>query len=471
MVQTLSPKLLVLGGGPGGYVAAIRAGQLGIDTVLVDGERLGGTCLIRGCIPSKAMIHVASEVETMRRASEGAGRHGVKLAAAPTVDMAQTVAWKETVVDKLNAGVTALLKRAKVKVVHGFGRFSDAKTCHVETDAGPITVKAQTVILASGSKSVELPHIPFGGPVIGSTEALALEELPKRLVVVGAGYIGLELGIAFAKFGSDVTVVEAQDRILPLYDDQLTSPVRRWLEKHGVALKLGAKAKALEPDGNGHALVIETAEGATERLPADKVLVTVGRRPFTEGWGLEEMGVAMDGKFVKVDDRCATSMSGVYAIGDLVGEPMLAHKASAQGEMVAEILAGKPRRFAPVTISAVCFTEPEVVSAGLLPTDPGGSGPDVQVGVFPYAANGRALSMEAGDDGGFVRVLSSKTDGRILGVQAVGAHVSELVAEFTLALEMGATLEDIAHTIHVHPTLSEGFHEAVQRILGHAIHI
>ncbi len=470
-MQTLNPHLLVLGGGPGGYVAAIRAGQLGIDTVLVDGERLGGTCLIRGCIPSKAMIHVASEVDTMRRASEGAGRHGVKLSAPPAVNLSETVAWKETVVDKLNSGVTALLKRAKVKVVHGFGRFSDAKTCHVETAKGAVTIKARNVILAAGSKSVELPHIPFGGPVIGSTEALALDELPQRLVVVGAGYIGLELGIAFRKFGCEVTVVEAQDRILPLYDDQLTSPVRRWLEKHGVALKLGAKAKALEADGNARALVIETKDGATERLPADKVLVTVGRRPFTEGWGLEETGVAMDGRSVKVDDRCATSMSGVYAIGDLVGEPMLAHKASAQGEMVAEIIAGKRRRFDPVSISAVCFTEPEVVSAGLLPTDPGGSGPDVAVGVFPFQANGRALSMEAGDDGGFVRVLSSKTDGRILGVQAVGAHVSELVAEFTLALEMGATLDDIAHTIHVHPTLSEGFHEAVQRTLGHAIHI
>ena len=466
--------MLVVGGGPGGYVAAIRCGQLGLDTVLVDGERLGGTCLIRGCIPSKALIHVASEVETMRRAAEG-GRHGVRLSSPPSVDMAETVRWKETVVDKLNGGVANLLKRAKVRVVQGFGRFSDAKTCTVETEGGPVVIRPQNVILATGSKSVELPHIPFsgpgGGPVIGSTEALSLPELPRRLVVVGAGYIGLELGIAFRKFGSEVTVVEAQDRILPLYDDQLTSPVRRWLEKHGVALRLGAKAQGLEAEGNGHALVIETAAGATERLPADRVLVTVGRRPATEGWGLEETGVAMDGRFVRVDDGCRTNVRGVYAIGDLVGEPMLAHKASAQGEMVAEIIAGRARRFAPVSVSAVCFTEPEVVCAGLLPTDPGGSGPDVQVGVFPYQANGRALSMEAGDDGGFVRVLSSKTDGRLLGVQAVGAHVSELVAEFTLALEMGATLEDVAGTIHVHPTLSEGFHEAVQRTLGHAIHI
>ena len=458
----ISCKVLVVGGGPGGYVAAIRAGQLGLDTVLVEAERLGGTCLIRGCIPSKALIHVASEVETMRRAAEG-GRHGVRIASAPTVDMPETVAWKETVVDKLNSGVTNLLKRAKVRVVSGWGVFEDAKTCRV----GDTVIRAENVILANGSLAVELPHIPFGGDVISSTEALTLSELPRRLVVVGAGYIGLELGIAFRKFGCEVTIVEAQDRILPLYDEQLTSPVRRWLEKHGVVMHMGAKAQSFE---NGE-LVVEDAGGETLRSPADKVLVTVGRKPNTQGWGLEATAVAMDGRFVRVDDQCATSVRGVYAIGDLVGEPMLAHKASAQGEMVAEIIAGHRRRFAPVTVAAVCFTEPEIVSAGLLPGEPGADGPEVMTAVFPFQANGRALSMEAGDDGGFVRVLARKDDHRVLGVQAVGAHVSEMSGEFATALEMGATLEDVAGTIHVHPTLTEGFHEAAQRALGHAIHI
>ena len=386
MNETLTPSVLVIGGGPGGYVAAIRCGQLGLDTVLVDGERLGGTCLIRGRIPSKALIHVAGEVDTLRRASRPGGRHGVSIAAPPQVDMAAVVAWKETVVDKLNTGVTALLKRAKVIVVQGLGVFSDAKTCTVATNAGDLTIRPRSVILAAGSKPVELAHFPFGGPVIGSTEALALSELPRRLVVVGAGYIGLELGIAFRKLGSEVTVVEAQPRILPLYDDALTSPVRRWLEKNGVALRLGATAQAIEADGDGHALVIRTAAGDLERLPADRVLVTVGRRPYTEGWGLEAMGVAMDGRFVRVDDRCATSMRGVYAIGDLVGEPMLAHKASAQGEMVAEILAGRLRRFDPVSVSSVCFTEPEVVCAGLLPTDPGRRWPWASSPTRPTAA-------------------------------------------------------------------------------------
>ena len=463
MAEHIHCKVLVVGGGPGGYVAAIRAGQLGLDTVLVEGERLGGTCLIRGCIPSKAMIHVASEVDAMRRASVAGGRHGVKLAAAPTVDMDETVAWKETVVDKLNTGVTNLLRRAKVRVVNGWGVFEDAKTLRV----GDTVVRAETVILAAGSLPVELPHIPFGKDVISSTEALALSELPRRLAVVGAGYIGLELGIAFRKFGCEVTVVEAQDRILPLYDADLTAPVRRWLEKNGVAMHMGAKAQAFEAGE----LVVQSASGETIRLPADKVLVTVGRRPNTAGWGVEHTGVAMDGRFVRVDDRCATSVRGVHAIGDLVGEPMLAHKASAQGEMVAEILAGHRRRFAPVTVAAVCFTEPEIVCAGLLPGEPGADGPEVLTAIFPFQANGRALSMEAGDDGGFVRILARRDDHRVLGVQAVGAHVSEMSGEFVTALEMGATLEDVAGTIHVHPTLTEGFHEAAQRALGHAIHI
>ncbi|HEY1630252.1 MAG TPA: dihydrolipoyl dehydrogenase [Rhizomicrobium sp.] len=463
MSETIDTKVLVVGGGPGGYVAAIRAGQLGLDTTLIEADRVGGTCLIRGCIPSKAIIHVAEEFETMRHAG-GKGRHGITLTAAPRIDFAETVKWKETVVDKLNSGVSTLLKRAKVRVIEGWGTFTDAKTCVV----GDTTIKAEHVILANGSVAVELPFLKFGGPVISSTEALSLSELPKKLVVVGAGYIGLELGIAFRKLGSEVTVVEALDRILPLYDAALTAPVAKWLEKNGVKLHLGAKAKGLAKDGKS--LVVETKDGATQEFAADKILVTVGRRPNTEGWGLEKMGVDMDGKFVKVDDQCRTAMKDVWAVGDLVGEPMLEHKAATQGDMVAEIIAGQRKRFDHPPIPAVCFTEPEIVSAGLLPTE---VAKDIEVitAIFPFAANGRALSMDAGDNGGFVRVIARKDDHRILGIQAVGAHVSELSAEFSLALEMGALLEDIAGTIHVHPTLSEAFHESALRALGHAIHI
>ncbi|QTH23147.1 dihydrolipoyl dehydrogenase [Rhizorhabdus wittichii] len=459
--EIVKTRVLVLGGGPGGYVAAIRAGQLGLDTVLVEAGRLGGTCLIRGCIPSKALIHAAEQYAAMAGAAT-APRLGISLASPPSLDFAATIGWKDGVVDRLNGGVAALLKRAKVRVIAGHGRFSDARTCHVATaEGGAVTVQAEHVVLATGSEPIELPFLPFGGKVISSTEALSLPAVPKRLAIVGAGYIGLELGIAYRKLGAEVTVVEAADRILPLYDAKLVEPVRRWLDRHGVALHLSARATGQGRDG----LLVETTGGEAIELPADNILVTVGRRPVTRGWGLEEMAVAMDGSFVAVDDRCATATRNVWAIGDLVGEPMLAHKASAQGAMVAEIIAGRKRRFDPRAIPAVCFTEPEIVSVGQGPDAPG-----TITGVFPFAANGRALSMEAGDEGGFVRVVALEAGHRIVGVQAVGLHVSELSAAFAQAIETGAVLEDVEGIIHAHPTLGEAFHEAALKAMGHAIH-
>jgi dihydrolipoamide dehydrogenase len=462
MAETLKTRLLVLGGGPGGYVAAIRAGQLGVETVLVEEDRLGGTCLIRGCIPSKALIHVADRFADMVSAAAPGGSCGLSLKAPPSLNLAETVRWKDAVVTKLNTGVASLLKRAKVKVVHGRGRFTDAKTCVV----GDLTITADTVILATGSLPAALPHIPFGGDVLSSTEALSLEAPPERLVVVGAGYIGLELGSAFRKFGCAVAVVEAKDRILPLYDEALTGPVKAWLQGAGVEVHTRARAVAFQAGR----LQIETPEGPVS-LPADKLLVTVGRIPNTGGWGLESMGVDLKGPFIAVDQQCRTSMRGVFAVGDLVGEPMLEHKAAAQGHMVAEIIAGRSRAFAPESIAAVCFTEPEIVSAGATLQDLADSPVALLTGTFPFQANGRALSMDAAADGGFVRVIARKADHKVLGLQAVGRHVSELSAEFALAMEMGAVLEDLAGVIHVHPTLSEAVHEAASRALGHAVHI
>jgi dihydrolipoamide dehydrogenase len=289
--------------------------------------------------------------------------------------------------------------------------------------------------------------------------------------LVGAGYIGLELGTAFRKLGAEVAVVEATDRILPLYDPQLTEPVRKWLERAGVAVHLKAKAVGVSGQGPAAALEVQAQDGATLHLPADLILVTVGREPATAGWGLENMAVDLEGHFIKVDDQCRTSTKNVWAIGDLVGEPMLAHKASAQGEMVAEIIAGKPRRFDPAAIPAVCFTEPEIVSVGLSPSEAAREHSEIATEIFPFAANGRALTMEAGESGGFVRIVARRDDNRILGVQAVGPHVSELSGEFALALEMGAVLEDIAGTIHAHPTLTEAFAETALRQLGLPVHI
>ncbi len=465
MTQTVKTRLLVVGGGPGGYVTAIRAGQLGIEVTLVEGDRLGGTCLIRGCIPSKALIHAAAKFECIRGATEG-GTLGISVDGAARIDFAETMRWKEGVVDRLNEGVAGLLRRARVQVVKGWARFSDAKTCTVETAEGNVTIAAEHVVLATGSEAVELPGLPFGGPIISSTEALSLQSLPRHLAVVGAGYIGLELGSAFRKMGVDVTIIEARDRILPQYDAALVKPVARWLDRAGVRLHLGATVT-----GHESGTLFAQENDRTIAVNADQVLVTVGRRPRTRGFGLEEMGVDMDGRFVRVDDQCRTSMRNVWAIGDLVGEPMLEHKAAAQGEMVAEIIGGRRRRFDPVAIPAVCFTEPEIVSVGLSPAEAAESGEEAIATQFPFAANGRALSMEAGDTGGFVRIVVRKHDRCLLGIQAVGSHVAELSGEFALALEMGATLEDIAGVIHAHPTLSEAFFEASLAGLGHAIHI
>lgn len=459
-------KLLVIGAGPGGYVCAIRAGQLGIDTVIVESTKLGGSCLNVGCIPSKAMIHVAEEFEKAADAAAGRTPFGLT-AGAPALDLKQAIAWKDGIVQRLNNGVAALLRKAKVKIVHGRARFRDGKTVTVETETGPRTIKAEAIVIATGSAPVELPFLPFGGDVISSTGALALTELPKRLVVVGGGYIGLELGTAFARMGSKVSVVEAMERMLPLYDAELTGPVAKRLTALGVEVLTGAKA--LGPAAKGDGLRIETADGKERSLPADKILVTVGRRPVIDGLGLENLVLDMEGRFIRIGERCETSMRGIYAIGDVTGEPMLAHRAMAQGEMVAEIVAGLPRAWDKRGIAAICFTDPEIVSVGLSPEEAKRAGHELKVGQFPFAANGRAMTRHG--EAGFVRVVADARSELVLGIQAVGQGVSELSAAFGLAIEMGATLQDVAGTIHAHPTLGEAFPEAAMKALGHALHI
>lgn len=459
-------KLLVIGAGPGGYVCAIRAGQLGLDTVIVESGKLGGSCLNVGCIPSKAMIHVAEEFEKAAEAAAGKTPFGLT-AAEPKLDLKQAVAWKDGIVQRLNGGVGGLLRKAKVKIVQGRARFRDGKTVVVETETGPKTIHAEAIVIATGSAPVELPFLRFGGTVISSTGALALTEVPRRLVVVGGGYIGLELGTAFARLGARVTVVEAQQRILPLYDAELTAPVAKRLTALGVEVLTGARA--LGPTAKGDGLRIETAEGRERELPADRILVTVGRKPVTEDLGLENLVLDMDGRFIRIGERCETAMRGIYAIGDVTGEPMLAHRAMAQGEMVAEIAAGLPRAWDKRAMPAICFTDPEIVSVGLAPEQAKAAGYEAKIGQFPFQANGRAMTRHG--EAGFVRVVADARNDLVLGIQAVGQGVSELSAAFGLAVEMGATLQDVAGTIHAHPTLGEAFPEAAMKALGHALHI
>ena len=463
-MTAISCTLLVIGAGPGGYVCAIRAGQLGLDTVIVDAGEDGGTCLNVGCIPSKALIHAA---EDYARLTHAAGDHPFGLSARdPKIDLAAAMDWKDGIVGRLRTGVGGLLKRAGVRRIRGEAAFRDGKTVEVRGPDGTTTIRAEAVVIATGAAPVALPDLPFGGDVISSAGALSLREVPNRLAVVGAGYIGLEIGTAYAKLGADVTVVEAAGRILPQYDAELTRPVAANLKAHGVTLLLSTKVLG-QGEGAGE-LRLQDADGAETVLTADKILVAVGRRPQGDPANISTLALPMDGPFIKVDAQCRTAMRGVYAIGDVTGEPMLAHRAMAQGEMVAELVAGRRRAWDHRAVPAVCFTDPEIVTVGEGP-GPSGGGEGRIVARFPFTANPRALTLGAGE--GFVRIVARSDSHEILGIQAVGTGVAEFAGQFSLAVEMASRLEDVAATIQAHPTLGEAFQEAALGGLGRALHI
>lgn len=460
-------------------MAAIRAGQLGIPTTLIEGESVGGTCLNIGCIPSKALIHAAQEFHALS-GYDGSSALGIQ-AQSPSIDIGKTVAWKEGIVKRLTGGVAALLKKNGVNVIKGWARVIDGKTVEVTQPGNSsdtvMRIGCQHLLLATGSVAVELPFMAFGGSVISSTQALSPGKLPRHLAVVGAGYIGLELGMAYRKLGVEVSLIEAQDRILPAYDAELVKPVLAAVKKLGIALHLQSRVLGMASEdegdqgtaGQGSSLRLQDAQGKEASLKVDQVLVAVGRRPRSADSGIDTLMLDMDGPAVRVDDQCRTSMRNVWAIGDLTGEPMLAHRAMAQGEMVAEIIAGRQRRFSPASIPAVCFTDPEIAVAGLSPDEAAQAGLDCIAANFPFAANGRAMTLES--TGGFVRVVARRDNHSIVGWQAVGKGVSELSAAFSQSLEMGACLEDVAGTIHAHPSLGEAVQEAALKALGHALHI
>jgi dihydrolipoamide dehydrogenase len=476
MTEIRKCKVLIIGAGPGGYVAGIRAGQLGLDTIIVEGNKAGGVCLNVGCIPSKAIIHAAERFESLQKHSVKEGHMGLTVEGTTNLNMAELTNWKDGIVNKLTNGVDALLKNAGVEVIKGWAKFTEAKRCIVNTDNGEITIEAENVIIATGSSHIDLPFMPCDEEfILSSSGALSLNKLPKSVAIVGGGYIGLELGCALTKLGSEVTIVEGMGNILSIMDKEIRRPLEIWLKKHKVTIHTNAFARGAEIKGKGASRKVNLnfdKNDENHTLKVDKILVTVGRSPNSKGWGIENMGIRMDasGNFIRIDRQCRTSAPGIYAIGDVAGEPMLAHKASAQGEMVAEIIAGKNREFDKIAIPAIVFTEPEIVSVGLDPEQAKNRGENVIIGKFPLAANGRALTLEAEKTGGFVRVVARKDDHVILGIQAVGSHVAELSGEFILALEMGALLEDIADTVHAHPTMTESFHESVMKTLGHAIH-
>ncbi len=453
---------LVIGGGLGGYVAAIRLGQLGRETMLVEKETLGGVCLNVGCIPSKTIVRAAKLMKQIQKARD----FGIETS-QPRVDLQKLQVWKKGVVDKLTSGVAYLCKGNHVNVVYGEARFQGPHEIQIKTKEGMQTVTAENSIIATGSRPVEIPGFKFDGKfIITATEALSFTEAPKNFVIIGGGVSGLELGMAYAQFGSHVTVVEMLEQLLPGIDLELVKVVERTLKKLGVETHLKARAKWAK-DGKVNA---QLADGREIEFPADKVMVVVGRRPNSDSIGLETTGVQTNGAgFIQVNSQMQTNVPGIYAIGDVVGMPMLAHKASKQGIVAAEVISGQASAADFKAMPSGIWTEPEIATVGLTEAEAKNQGYDPIVGRFPFTALGRAVAV--GETDGFVKVVADKESEQILGVHMVGADVTDLISEAALAIEMGATLDDLALTVHPHPTLPESIMEATEAAKGKAIQI
>lgn len=459
-------QAIVIGAGPGGYPCAIRLGQLGVKTLIIEKEYWGGVCLNVGCIPSKALIVAAKRYEELNHA----GDIGFELPAGDiNINVSKLMGWKDGVVSKLTGGVKTLLKANGVEQVFGTATLVDKGKVEVKTDAGSTTYTADHIVVATGSTPIEIPGFAYAdAPVLDSTKALALTEIPKHLIVIGGGYIGLELGGVYAKLGAKVTVVEATASLLSGFDPDVIKVLTRRSKKEGVTHMLDTKALGWEKTADGIVVQVENAKGK-HALDGDYVLVTVGRRPNTRGIGLEALGVAMDGPFIKVDKQLRTSVPGVYAIGDVAGQPMLAHKATHDGEVVAEVIAGKNVFNDAKVVPAVVFTDPEIAVAGLTEPEAREKGLDIKVGKVPFAAIGKAIANNETD--GFVKVVIDAKSHLVLGVTIVGYHASDIISEAALAIEMSAEALDIGLTIHPHPTLGESVMEAAKAALGEAIHV
>lgn len=455
---------LVVGAGPGGYVAAIRAAQLGQKVTIVDKGALGGVCLNVGCIPSKALIEAGHSV-VHAKGNEDLGIKSENV----TFDFAKVQEWKASVVNKLTSGVEGLLKGNKVDILSGEVYFVDKNTVKVMDEKSSQTYTFKNCIIATGSSPIEIPTFKFSERVLDSTAALALKEVPKKLVVIGTGFIGAELGTAYANFGTEVVFLEGAKDILGGFEKQMTALVKKRLKNKGATIVTEAMAKGVEETKSGVKVTYEVS-GKEEVVEADYVLVTVGRRPNTSEIGLEQVGIELTERgLVKVDKQCRTNVENIYAIGDIVPGAPLAHKASYEGKIAAEAISGEKSEVDYIGMPAVAFVEPELASVGLTEAEAKEQGYNVKVAKFPFGANGRALSLNNTD--GFLKLVTRKEDGLVLGGQIAGPNASDMISEIGLAVEAGMTAEDIALTIHAHPTLGEITMEAAEVALGTPIHM
>ncbi len=458
-------QLAVLGGGPGGYVAAIRAAQLGLEVTLVEQEYVGGVCLNWGCIPSKALIYVAD----LKNRIERADKIGL-IVSDVRVDLPKLVTWKNEVVEKLRNGVSTLLSQNKVQVVQGTATLTGETSFTVEGPEGHHRFEFENCILAVGSSAAGLPGFPRDGELIlDSKDALDPNSIPENLVVIGAGAIGLEIGTFYAKLGSHVTILDAEKSLLPLLDADIGRMMIKALKSFGIELELGALVASIERNGASASVKFTNASGE-QSIPANKILIGIGRRPNTAGIGLEKAGVKLDSRgFVIVDSKMKTSNPNIYAIGDIVEGHMLAHKASFQGKIAAEVIAGEPAAYEGVQVPGVIFSDPEIATVGLSEQEAKAAGINVKTGLFPFKALGRALTMD--EDLGFSKIVSNADTGIVLGVHIVGPHASDLISEGALAVASASHLDDLALTIHPHPTLPESIEEAAEQVERRAIHI
>lgn len=461
---TEQTDLLVLGGGPGGYVAAFKAADLGISTTLVDANpMLGGVCLREGCIPSKALLHIAHLIEHAHKAEAFGVAFG-----SPKIDVDKLRSWKQSVVTKLCGGINTLAKKRNVRVIQGIGKFEDAKTVRLE-NSEVARIKFKNCIIATGSRPKRLPEslIP-AACCIDSTGALDLANIPKTLCVIGGGYIGLELGQVYAALGSKVTVLEALDRICAGADEDLVRPLEARLKKQFDAIHVGAKIESCTPVKAGVEIAF-TKGGEKNKVTFEKVLTSVGRVPNTDNIDIQKTGIKLDPRgFITVDAQRRTTEKRIYAIGDVAGDPMLAHKASREGIVAAESIAGHHSAFDPAAIPAVVYTNPEVAWCGVTESEAKAKNMQIKVGKFPWGASGRAIAM--GRPEGVTKIIADATTKRVLGVGIVGQNAGDLISEAVLAMEMGAEAEDLAMTIHPHPATSETVMEAAEAVFGVSIH-